>query len=56
VGTYLHKILEPGMAVLLKGSQGGVFLEEAVKIVLHTTDDEDELVRQSPEWMKIKQR
>ena len=56
VGTYLHKVLEPGMLVLLKGSQGGVFLEEAVKIVLHSTDDEKELVRQSPEWMKLKQR
>jgi len=53
-GAYAHKVLEPGAALLFKGSQGGVFLEEAVKIVLHSTDDASKLVRQSPEWLATK--
>jgi len=54
-GAYAHKVLEQGAAILFKGSQGGIFLEEAVKIVLHSTDDEDKLVRQSAEWIQTKQ-
>lgn len=54
-GGYVNKVLEPGAVILFKGSQGGIFLEEAVKIVIHTADDEDQLVRQSPEWMAKKQ-
>lgn len=53
-GAYVHKFLEPGSAVLFKGSEGNIYLEEAVKIVLHSTDDEDRLVRQSPEWLERK--
>lgn len=53
-GAYAHKVLEPGAAVLVKGSQGGIYLEEAVKIILHSTDDEEYLVRQSPQWLKKK--
>jgi UDP-N-acetylmuramoyl-tripeptide--D-alanyl-D-alanine ligase len=55
-GMYVHKVMDPGAAVLFKGSQGGIYLEEAVKIVLHSTDDEARLVRQSKQWMKIKQK
>jgi UDP-N-acetylmuramoyl-tripeptide--D-alanyl-D-alanine ligase len=55
-GAYVHKYLEKGAAVLFKGSQGGIYLEEAVKVILHSTDDEAELVRQSPEWMAKKQK
>ena len=55
-GAYVHKYLEKGTAVLFKGSQGGIYLEEAVKVILHSTDDEDELVRQSPTWMAKKQK
>lgn len=54
--AFVHRILEPGGAVLFKGSQGGIYLEEAVKVVLHSTEDEDQLVRQSPEWLKKKQQ
>jgi len=54
-GAYAHKFLEKGGAVLFKGSQGGVYLEEAIKVILHSTDDEEQLVRQSPEWLKKKQ-
>lgn len=55
-GAFVHKYLEKGGAVLFKGSQGNIFLEEGVKVVLHSTDDEKKLVRQSPEWMAKKQK
>lgn len=53
-GAYVHKFLEKGGAVLFKGSQGGVYLEEAIKVVLHSTEDEERLVRQSEAWLKKK--
>ena len=55
-GTAAHQYLEAGGAVLFKGSQGGIFLEEGVKIVLHATDEQEHLVRQSPAWLKKKQQ
>lgn len=55
-GAFVHKSLEPGAAILFKGSQGGVFLEEAVKTVLHSSVDEDRLVRQSLAWQEIKRK
>ena len=42
--------------VLAKGSQNGVFAEEAVKVLLANPDDAARLVRQSDYWMKIKHR
>jgi len=54
-GAFVHKSLESGAAILFKGSQGGIYLEEAIKIILHSTEDESKLVRQSPEWLEIKQ-
>jgi len=54
-GAYVHKYLDKGTAVLFKGSQDGIYLEEAIKVVLHLTDDEKKLVRQSPEWLAKKQ-
>jgi UDP-N-acetylmuramoyl-tripeptide--D-alanyl-D-alanine ligase len=53
-GAYAHKVLEEHAAVLFKGSQNGIFLEEAVKMLLHTTDDEQNLVRQSEDWLEKK--
>lgn len=55
-GAFVHKYLEKGGAVLFKGSQGGIYLEEAVKIVLHSTDDEEQLVRQTPSWLATKRK
>lgn len=55
-GAYAHKVLEKGAALLFKGSQGDIYLEEAVKVVLHSTEEESQLVRQSPQWMAIKQK
>ena len=54
-GAYAHKVLEKGAAILFKGSQGGIYLEEAVKIVLHATEEEEQLVRQSAAWLEEKQ-
>jgi len=54
-GAFVHKVLEPGAAILFKGSQGDIYLEEAVKIVLHSTEEESKLVRQSPTWLATKQ-
>ena len=54
-GAFAHKVLEENAVVLAKGSQNGVFAEEALKILLHSTADEKELVRQTPAWLKIKQ-
>ncbi len=53
-GAFVHQVLEPGAAVLFKGSQGGIYLEEAVKVILHATEEQDKLVRQSPSWLKRK--
>lgn len=52
-GGFAHKVMEKGAVVLVKGSQGGIYAEEAVK-VLCMMDDDTKLVRQSPEWIKIK--
>ena len=55
-GAFVHKYLEDNAAVLFKGSQGGIYLEEGVKMVLHATEEESKLVRQSPAWMAKKQK
>lgn len=52
-GAFAHSVLTRGAAVLLKGSQGGIYLEEAVKVIAMMTED-DKLVRQSAAWLKIK--
>ncbi len=54
-GAFAHSVLRPNAVVLVKGSQNGIFTEEAVKILLHSTEDEKKLVRQSPAWMAQKQ-
>jgi UDP-N-acetylmuramyl pentapeptide synthase len=52
--TFAHKIMEKGAAVLLKGSQGDIYLEEATKILLHDQEDVKYLVRQDAKWLEIK--
>jgi UDP-N-acetylmuramoyl-tripeptide--D-alanyl-D-alanine ligase len=54
-GEFIKQQLKPGAAVLFKGSQNGVFAEEAIKAVLADPADKDRLVRQSAYWMKRKQ-
>lgn len=55
-GGFVHSVLRPGGVVLAKGSQNGVFAEEAVKILLHNIEDEDQLVRQGEYWEGVKER
>ncbi len=53
-GAFVRSVLKPKMVILFKGSQGGIYLEEAVKVVLYRTSDEMQLVRQSADWIKTK--
>jgi UDP-N-acetylmuramoyl-tripeptide--D-alanyl-D-alanine ligase len=53
-GAFLHTVIESHAALLFKGSEGKIYLEEAVKMVLHTSADEHYLVRQSAAWQKQK--
>lgn len=55
-GSFVHSVLKPGAVVLAKGSSDGVFAEEALKILLHSTDDEEHLVRQSAAWLEAKRQ
>jgi UDP-N-acetylmuramoyl-tripeptide--D-alanyl-D-alanine ligase len=52
-GSFVRSITHPGAAILAKGSQGGIYLEEAVKVLCVMSED-IELVRQSPAWMATK--
>ena len=54
-GAFAHSVMEPGAIVLAKGSQNTIYLEEAVKVLCVMSAD-DELVRQSPRWMQIKDK
>lgn len=53
-GGFVNQIIKRGAIVLFKGSQGGIFLEEGIKIILASTDLEAELVRQDVNWLKRK--
>lgn len=53
-GGFVHGVLEKGAVVLFKGSQNGVFAEEAIKTILFDPTDERHLVRQGPEWLTKK--
>lgn len=53
-GAFARSVLDEGAAVLIKGSQGDIYMEEAVKMLLHATSDDHKLVRQSPAWIAKK--
>ncbi|MBX4197607.1 UDP-N-acetylmuramoyl-tripeptide--D-alanyl-D-alanine ligase [Candidatus Saccharibacteria bacterium] len=55
-GEFIKSVIKPKAAVLVKGSQNGVFAEEAIKPLLANPDDQSKLVRQSAEWLKIKEQ
>lgn len=55
-GNFVKERLQPGTVVLVKGSQNGVFAEEAAKQLLAIPADAQKLVRQSNYWMKIKNK
>jgi UDP-N-acetylmuramoyl-tripeptide--D-alanyl-D-alanine ligase len=48
--------LESNAAILAKGSQNGVFAEEAVKQLLANPSHASKLVRQSPYWLNRKRQ
>lgn len=52
----LRTLATSDTALLFKGSQGGIFLEEAIKPLLRNPADSAKLVRQSPEWQEKKRR
>lgn len=54
-GAFAHSVLETGAVLLAKGSQNGIFAEEALKVLLHSTEEEDRLVRQESSWLAIKE-
>jgi len=54
-GAFAHRVLQRGATVLAKGSQNGVFTEEALKLLLHSTEEEERLVRQDPIWLQVKE-
>jgi len=54
-GAFAHSVMKPGALFLVKGSQGDVYAEEAVKILLLDQNDSSKLVRQSPAWMAHKE-
>ncbi len=56
IGEYLSDQKLANTALLFKGSQNGVFLEEAIKPILANSDDSKKLVRQSDYWLRIKQK
>ena len=53
-GAFVRDKLKSEGIALFKGSSGGVWLEEAIKINLHSTEDEKKLVRQTPQWIARK--
>ncbi len=55
-GEYAKKRLKNGAVILAKGSQNGVFAEEALKPLLRDPADASKLVRQSTHWLSVKQR
>lgn len=56
VGNYLRPKLQKGMAILVKGSQNRVYLEEAVKLMLANLSDRTKLVRQTSSWLHKKEK
>jgi len=55
-GDYLKSVIKERAVILAKGSQNGVFAEEALKQILARPADAKKLVRQSKNWMKIKHK
>lgn len=55
-GHFVSEHIKKDAAVLAKGSQNGVFAEEALKQLLAHPADSSRLIRQSPWWMRKKAR
>lgn len=55
-GAFVAQRMQKDAVILAKGSQNGVFTEEAVKVLLKDSSQDELLVRQSPHWMSQKQK
>ncbi|MBP9852861.1 hypothetical protein KBC77_02630 [Candidatus Saccharibacteria bacterium] len=55
-GNFVAKRLKKGAVVLAKGSQNGVFLEEALKPLIKHPSDTAKLVRQNQAWAIAKKK
>jgi UDP-N-acetylmuramoyl-tripeptide--D-alanyl-D-alanine ligase len=53
---YLKQNLPPQSTILIKGSQNTIFLEELIKTILKNPSDSSKLCRQSPHWLKLKEK
>jgi UDP-N-acetylmuramoyl-tripeptide--D-alanyl-D-alanine ligase len=53
-GAYMKEHIEPHSLILVKGSQNTIYLEEAIKQILESTDDQKKLCRQEPHWLAAK--
>ena len=53
-GKFLKNSDIKDTTILFKGSQGGIYLEDAVKELLLDPSDAEKLVRQSQSWKQIK--
>ncbi len=53
-GDFVKDKIKEGAVILAKGSQNGVFAEEALKPLLANPSDSSRLVRQSAEWIEKK--
>lgn len=53
-GAFVNSVIEENAAILFKGSEGKIYLEEAIKVILHSTEESQNLVRQSPDWLRRK--
>lgn len=56
IGELLQAKIESGAIIFVKGSQNGVFAEEAIKKILADPEDSNKLVRQSDYWLNIKKK
>ena len=54
-GEFVRSVTEPGSVILVKGSQGDLYLEECVKVLCDMTED-IKLVRQDEKWLAIKDK
>ena len=55
-GEYVLSQIKQGSVILAKGSQNGVFAEEAIKPLLANPSQSRKLVRQSDHWLAVKKR
>lgn len=55
-GAYLKDNAPEGSIILFKGSEGRIYLEEAIKPILKHPSLANQLVRQSPQWLAKKEK